>query len=79
MFVNLLDMGGAVVPCFFGVSLSSSGAGSVTVLCGPVVPDIERDSVGSVVGSGSGFAISSALPLTICLLYPKMFRNHEWM
>ena len=31
MFVNLLDIGGAVVPCFFGVSLSSSGAGSVTV------------------------------------------------
>ena len=25
MFVNLLDIGGAVVPCFFGVSLSSSG------------------------------------------------------
>ena len=43
MFVNLLDIGGAVVPCFFGVSLgavvpcffgvslSSSGAGSVGV------------------------------------------------
>ena len=46
-----------MVPCFFGVSLSSSGAGSGTVLCGPVEPGIERDGVGSV-ESGSGFAIS---------------------
>ena len=53
MVVNLLDIVGAVVPCFFGISLSSSGAGSVGVLCGPVEPDIERDGVGSVVGSGS--------------------------
>ena len=75
MFVNLLDIVGAVVPCFFGVSLSSSGAGSVTVLCGPVVPDIERDGVGSVVGSGLEFAISSGLALTTCLLLPKMSKN----
>ena len=75
MFVNLLDIGGAVVPCFFGVSLSSSGAGSVTVLCGPLEPVSERDGVGSVVGSGSGLAISSALPLTICPLLPTMSKN----
>ena len=75
MFVNPLDIVGAVVPCFFGVSLSSSGAGSVTVLCGPVEPGSERDSVGSAVGSSSGFATSSGLDLTTCPLLPTMSKN----
>ena len=70
MFVNLLDIGGAVVPCFFGVSLTSSGTGSVTHR-----PDIERDGVGSVSGSGLGYDIFSAFPLTTCPLLPTMFRK----
>ena len=40
LFVNLLDIGGAVMPCFFGVCLSSSGIGPVTSR-----PVIERDGV----------------------------------